>query len=184
MPKDSMELSFQALLILYGHFPFNTVTILTTTSPQRLADTFFSTFAHFRHQNPITNYHYNYFILFSTLQFSTSTPKGCCYFYRYYFLSALIADTAQSTQLQERGLDKVSSGATELVVVPEMQQGVPEAVERHEPRSHEQQLLQGRAVVDALLKWVFLCLSGAVGVRIGVLSDGRQSRRRITTDWT
>lgn len=49
-------------------------------------------------------------------------------------------------------------GATELVVVAEVQQGVPEAVERHEPRSHEQQLLEGRAVVDAFLKGVFVCM--------------------------
>lgn len=32
-----------------------------------------------------------------------------------------------------------------------MQESVPEAVERHEPRSHEEQLFKGRSVVDALL---------------------------------
>lgn len=51
-------------------------------------------------------------------------------------------------------------GAAEFVVVSQVQQGVPEAIERHEPRSYEEKLFERRTVVDALLKWVLLCLSG------------------------
>ncbi|MPC47415.1 hypothetical protein E2C01_041160 [Portunus trituberculatus] len=48
--------------------------------------------------------------------------------------------------------DEVSGGAAELVIVGKVQKGVPEAVERHEPRGNEEQLFEGSPVVDTLLQ--------------------------------
>lgn len=38
------------------------------------------------------------------------------------------------------------------MVVGEVEHGVPQAVEGHEPRGHEKQLFQGRFVVDRVLR--------------------------------
>lgn len=38
------------------------------------------------------------------------------------------------------------------MVVGEVEHGVPQAVEGHEPRGHEEQLFQGRFVVDRVLR--------------------------------